>query len=300
VGKKGRRVEKEQAKAKGKEEKPSKRELPPVLLTGSARGALPLRLAAYVQDTDHAGKARVQIVVEIDNGRVQVDKTSVPWRATLDLTILVAGLERAPLVPVDERLSLSLEVKDVGNGWWLVPREVWLPPGVAQVRVFARDTLSKAEGVVTERLVVPDVDQPYLSTPVITDRTLPRPKAGEPARLVPTAERRFGRERPLVCQYEVYSFGGRTLEGVPQLVASYTLERGEGQVVSADAPTPIETDGFHALRRITLSPEKLEAGSYQLVVRVEDRLAQRALTARTQFLIEGEPRAAAPGPPARP
>ena len=282
------------------DEKVGKRELPPSILTGSARGGLPLRLRAHVQETDHAGQVRVQIVVEIDNRRVQVDKATTPWGATLDLTILVAGLHRSPTVPVDERLRLTLAAGDVENGWWLVPRKVWLPPGVTQVRVFARDTLSGAEGVVTERLVVPDVDQPYLSTPILTDRTLPPLKSGEPPRLVPTAQRRFGKARPLLCQYEVFSFGGRTLEGVPQLVASYTLLHGEGQVVSSDTPTPIETDGFRAVRRITLPTEQLAEGPYVLEVRVDDRLAQRSLTAKTPFVIEAGSGADASGPGATP
>ena len=272
---------------KDKDEKLSKRPLSPSILTGSARGSLPLRLAAYVQDTNQVGQARVQIVVEIDNSRAQVDRTSTPWHGELDLTVLVAGLGRAPIVPLDERMKLSLEAKDVDNGWWLLQREVWLPPGVAQVRVFARDVLSKAEGVVTERLVVPDVDAPYLSTPIITDRTLPPLKPGEPSRLVPTARRSFGRQRPLFCQYEVFAFGGLALAGVPQLAASYTLQRPEGQVVSSGALTPIETNGYRAVRRITLPAAQLEEGPYQLEVHVEDRLAQRALNTRAAFVIEG-------------
>jgi hypothetical protein len=279
--------ERRSGKEKEKDKKLSKRPLPPSILTGSARGSLPLRLAAFVQDTNQVGQARVQIVVEIDNSHVQVDRTSTPWRGALDLTVLVAGLARAPIVPLDERLQLSLDAKDVENGWWLVPREVWLPPGVGQVRVFARDVLSKAEGVVTERLIVPDVDQPYLSTPIITDRTLPPPKPGEPPRLVPTGQRRFGKQRPLLCQYEVSAFGGLSLAGVPQLMASYTLQRPGGEVVSSDSPTPIETDGYRAIRRITLSTEHLEEGPYELVVHVEDRLAQRMLTDRASFVIEG-------------
>jgi hypothetical protein len=228
----------------------------------------------------------VQVVLEIDNGRVQIDRSLVPWKATLDLTIMAASLSRAPLVPIDERLQLSLEPGQVASGYWLVPRELWLPPGVSQVRALVRDTATGAAGLVSERVVVPDVDQPYLSTPMISDRTLPSLRAGEPPRLVPTARRVFGRRGPLFCQLEVFVFGGRNLPGSARLSASHSLQRVGGEIVSTSEETPIETDSRHAIRRITLPIEKLEAGRYELTVTVNDALAQRKLRARSTFVVE--------------
>ena len=297
-----RAAEQEQraSEKKDKDKKVAKRPLTPAILTGSARGTLPVRLSSYIQDTDHSGHARLGLAVEIENSHVRVDKTGSPWHAALDLTILVAGLDRPPEVPLDERLNLSLGRNDVGNGWWLIQREAWLPPGVAQVRVLVRDVLSGAEGLVTQRLIVPDVEGPYLSTPILTDRVVPSGKSGEPPRLVPTARRHFEKGRPLFCQYEVYNFGGLALRGLPRLVASYTLQKVGGEVVSSDPPTPIETRGEHAVRRITLPTERLEPGPYLLEVRVEDQLAQRTLTTRADFVMNGPPGEQTPMPVARP
>lgn len=269
-----------------KDEGAGKRPLDTAILTGSARGHLPLRLGAYVGGTNDTGQARVTLVVEIANDHVRVDRSSAPWRAALDLTVMAAGLYRTPEVPIDERLQLSLDASGVAHGWWLVPREIWLPPGVAQVRVLVRDVLSGEQGIVTERLAVPDVTQPYLSTPILTDRTLPPPTPGSPARLVPTLQRRFGRKRQLFCQYEVFSFGGFPVKGLPQLLARYTLLGPGEQVISTSPPTPIETDGRHAVRRITLPSGELEDGAYVLAVEVEDRLARKELTARAPFVIQ--------------
>jgi hypothetical protein len=244
------------------------------------------------------GKARVQVVVEIDNSRVRIDTVPTPWRATLDLTILAAGLDREPLVPSDERLHMSLTAREVASGWWLVPRGVWLPPGVTQLRVFVRDVLSGASGLATLRLVVPDVSEPYLSTPLLTDRVIPAASPNQPPQLVPSAHRRFGGRRPLYCQYEVFTFGGETLRGVPQLFGSYLLQGRDGRVVSSDRPTLIETDSRRAVRRIALPAEGLEEGPYDLVITVEDRLAGHTLTTRVPFVIEGaaeEAQAAQPG-----
>jgi hypothetical protein len=271
-----------------------RRPLDATILTGSARGRLPLRLGAYIGGTNEKGQARVTLAVEIANDHVRVDRSSVPWRAALDLTVMAVGLYRTPEVPIDERLQLSLDASGVAEGWWLVTREVRLPPGVAQVRVLVRDVLSGEQGVVTERLAVPDVTQPYLSTPILTDRTLPPPMPGSPPRLVPILQRRFGRRRQLFCQYEVFSFGGFPVKGLPQLLGRYTLLGPGGQVVSGSPATPIETDGRHAVRRITLPSRDLEEGTYVLAVEVEDRLARKRLMARAPFVVE------APAPPVSP
>jgi hypothetical protein len=243
-------------------------------------------MATYVLDTNGLGSARVQVVVEIDNSRVEVDRAATPWKATLDLTILTAGLYHPPAVPIDERLELTLGPGEVDSGWWLVPREVWLPAGVSQVRVLLRDVGSGFSGLVTQRVEVPDVDQPYLSTPLLTDRTLPPSRAGEPPRLVPAARRRFGRNGPLHCQYEVFSFGGLSLPGVPQLYGAYALEAADGRVVSEEAPTRIETDGDRAIRRLVLPVQALPGGTYTLVVNVQDRLVGRTITSRATFDLD--------------
>ena len=278
------------------EEKRSQRPLAPTLLAGHSRDGLPLRLAAYVRDNDGVGKARVQVVVEIDNSRVRIDRVPTPWRSTLDFTIMAAGLDRGALIPVDERLHMSLNHGEVANGWWLVPRDVWLPPGVTQLRVLVRDVLSGGSGLATLRIVVPDVTEPYLSTPLLTNRALPASKPGEPPQLVPTAHRRFAGSRPLHCRYEVFTFGGETLRGVPQLLGSYLLQGPDGLVVSADQPTLIETDARRAVRRIVLPVEGLDDGRYVLAINVEDRLARHTLTTRVPFVIERgeEPRPAPP------
>jgi hypothetical protein len=162
---------------------------------------------------------------------------------------------------------------------------VWLPAGVSQVRVLVRDAASDALGLVTQRVEVPDVDRPYVSTPMLSDRTLPPLRPGEPSRLVPTARRAFGEREPLYCQYEVHGFGGFALPGVPQLFGGYSLEDGDGRVVSREEPRLIETDGFRAVRRLALPLATLKNGSYALVLSIQDRLAARTLTARATFEV---------------
>ena len=263
----------------------SRRALDPTLLAGRARGALPLRLAAYLADANGAGQARVVVVLEVDNGAVVVSRAATPWRARLDLSIVTAGLHHPPVVPIDERLDLTLGPGDVGNGWWLVKREIWLPPGVSQVRVLVRDVASGAAGLVTQRVEVPDLERPYVSTPMLSDLALPGRQSGEPPRIVPTARRRFGGRDTLYCQYEVHGFGGLGLAGVPQLFGGYRLERPDGSVVLEEAPYKIDLSAHRAVRRVALPLAGLADGDYSLVLTIQDRLAGLTMSRRVAFEV---------------
>ncbi|PYQ46386.1 MAG: hypothetical protein DMF78_26470 [Acidobacteria bacterium] len=234
-----------------------------------------------------AGGARVQVVVEVDGSRLQIDKTAAGSKAALELTILAVARDRPTVLPLRESLDIGRRPEDVA-GWLALFREVRLPPGVAQVRATLRDRAGGATGTVTARVEVPDIDAPYLSTPLLTDRTQPPLVPGEPPRLVPTALRRFTHGRPLHCQYEVFGFGGRDMPGVAQVAGGYTLQAEDGRVIEMVPPTLIATDGTRVVRRITIPTERLEPGAYELLLSVEDRLARRAFSARAAFVVEAE------------
>jgi hypothetical protein len=145
-----------------------------------------------------------------------------------------------------------------------------------------------AAGTVTARIEVPDVEAPYLGTPLLTDRTQPPLVPGDAPRLVPTARRLFPQGRALRCQYEVFGFGGRDMPGVPQVTGGYTLQAADGRVIETVSPTLIGTDGHRVVRRITLPTTRLGPGSYELLLNIEDRLARRTFSAREAFAVEAE------------
>ncbi len=256
-------------------------------LAGGERDAIPLRMALSLQGPDGAGGARVQVVVEVDGSSLQVDPTATGARAALELTILAVARDRPTVLPLRETIDIGLAPKEVAD-WWAFFREVRLPPGVAQIRTTVRDRAGTATGTVTARMEVPDIEAPYLSTPLLTDRTQPPLEKGEPPRLVPTALRRFARGRAIHCQYEVFGFGGRDMPGVPQVAGGYTLQAADGRVISVVPATLIATDGRRVVRRITLPTEQLEPGGYELVLSVEDRLSKRAFSAREAFVLDGD------------
>ena len=264
-------------------------------LAGGARDILPVRLAASLQAPDGAGKARVQMVMEVDGSRLRLEEAPQGAKAALELTVLAVARDRPTVVPLGETINVALTSKK-GAEWWTFVREVLLPPGVAQIRATVRDHAGAAAGTVTARIEVPDVEKPYLGTPLLTDRTQPPLVRGDAPRLVPTARRRFTQGRPLHCQYEVFGFGGRDMPGVPQVAGGYTLQAADGRVIDLVAPTLIGTDGHRVVRRISLPTARLEPGAYELLFDVQDRLARRTFSAREAFVIEPEtpPAPAAP------
>jgi hypothetical protein len=223
------------------------------------------------------------MVVEIDGAQVKAAETSGGAKARLELSILAVSRDQPKVLPFGQTIDLRLGPSD--KGWWALFRQVRLPPGVAQLRVRVRDRASGAQGAVAQRIEIPDVESPYLSTPLVSDATQPPREAGEPPQLVPQARRTFPAHGTLYCQYELFSFGGRDMPGVARVRGGYTLSRSTGEVVTTTAPTPIVTDGSRVVRRLALPLAELEPGSYELVLTVEDQLAQRTLTARERFEV---------------
>jgi VWFA-related protein len=272
------------AKKKGGNDKTAARDLPSDLMAGIAGGSLPVRMTSYLQGPDGRGAARVLIALEFDGNKVRVDPTPAGGKATLDLAILAVQRDQPKVIPLDQAIELTLRKSDVG--WWALFREVRLPPGIAQIRTVVRDRGTGALGSVSQRIAVPDVEAPYLSTPLITDRTLPSKEAGDPPLLVPSASRRFVAGRSLFCQYELFSFGGQSLRGVVQVAGGYVLERSSGEVVSQAPPSAIATDGNRVVRRLMFPADRLGPGAYDLLVTVEDLLGQRTLSTKESFVIE--------------
>src|SRR4029453_12120799 len=135
---------------------------------------------------------------------------------------------------------------------------------------------------------VPNIDAPYLSTPLLALRTQPPASAGEPPRLVPTASRRFPARGTLFCQYELFGYAGLQRPGIPRVTGGYTLTSDEGRVAEQAMPTPIATDGQRVVRRLALPLDRLAPGGYTLTLAGEGQRAGRRLSARESFTVEAD------------
>jgi VWFA-related protein len=244
---------------------------------------IPLRVASYLKSPDGAGGATVLMVIEVDGDRVRTAETAGSEIARLELSILAVSRDQPKVLPLAQTVEMKLRPQD--KGWWAFFREVRLPPGVAQLRVRVRDTASGTQGAVAQRVEIPDVEAPYLSTPLLADATQPPREKGEPPQLVPTARRTFAAPGTLYCQYELFMFGGRDLPGVPRVTGSYTLSRASGETIASAPPTPIAGDGTRIVRRLAWPLAGLAPGAYDIVLTVEDHLANRTFTSRERFEV---------------
>jgi VWFA-related protein len=279
------------SKPTGREKGPSKgptRPLDPAVMTSGADDRIALRVAPYVLEADQRGLARVLVALEVDTSTVGFEGGGGRRRATLDLTILGLSRDQPRLFPIDERMTLDLEGQAAG-GWMTLSREVRLPAGVSQVRVLVRDVTTARAGTVTQRLVVPDLDRPYLATPVLTDR-INTSRGGSPT-LVPVAHRRFRPDGWLYCMYEVFGLTDSQGNATMRVAGGYLLQAAGGRVVTAAAPTPIAVAlGGHVIRMLALPLRGLEEGDYELVLEVVDQGSGRRLDAHERFTVEREAR----------
>jgi VWFA-related protein len=274
-----------QTDKKGRSKEP-KRPLDPAVMASGADDTIALRVAPYVLEADKTGLARVLVALEVGTSTIPAG-AGERHQATLDLTIVGLSRDQPRLFPVSERMKLDLEGTAVG-GWLTLSREIRLPAGVAQVRVVVRDVATGRAGTVTQRLVVPALDQPYLATPILTDR-IETPRGGSP-RLVPLAPRRFRPAGRLYCVYEVFGMTDREGRATTQVAGGYTLQAEGGRVVSATPPTPIAVDlGGRIVRLLALPLAGLEKGNYELTLEVVDKASGRSLVTHEAFALDAAP-----------
>jgi VWFA-related protein len=270
---------------KGRSKEP-KRPLDPAVMASGADDTIALRVAPYVFEADKTGLARVLVALEVGTSTIPAG-AGERHQATLDLTIVGLSRDQPRLFPVSERMKLDLEGTAVG-GWLILSREIRLPAGIAQVRVVLRDVATGRAGTVTQRLVVPALDQPYLATAILTDR-IDMPRGGSP-RLVPLAHRRFRPRGHLFCSYEVFGMTNASGEATTQVAGGYTLQAEGGRVVSAAPPTPIAVDlGGRVVRLLALPLAGLEKGNYELTLEVVDKASGRSLVTHEAFALDGAP-----------
>ena len=163
-------------------------------------------------------------------------------------------------------------------------RVLRLPAGVAQVRALVRDVASGLGGAVTQRLELPALDEPFLATPILTDRMIAFP--GQSPRFVPVAYRRFKLQGFLYCSYEVVGMTNASGQATTHVTGGFTLRGSAGQIVRQAQPTPIAVALGGKLRRMLILPlAGLEAGQYDLVLDVVDEGTGRTLQSHEPFVL---------------
>jgi VWFA-related protein len=278
-------------KGAGQKDKGPKRPLDPAVMTAGADETIPLHMSSYVMEADKNGLARVLVAFEV--AASSLTPSASGRKVALDITVVGVARDQAKTYPLDERAEFDVDPKSAG-GWLSLTRDLRMPPGVAQVRVLVRDAATGRAGTATERLVVPPVDRPYLSTPVLTDRIVRAP--GSAPRLIPAAKHEFRPEGHLFCMYEVFGMTNPRGQATATVEGGYALRAVSGRPISAAPPTPIDLalEG-RVIRMLAIPLDGLAAGDYQLVIDVVDKASGRTLQAEEFFSL----RRPAPSPAGR-
>jgi VWFA-related protein len=270
---------------KAKSDKPKTREEPkdkgldPMVLASGDRADIPLRLVPYVFDSPAKGLARVITVLDVDASTL----TPPASGGKVELELILLGVSRADgrVYKVHDRVEATAR-RAATESWWTFSRELRLPTGVSQVRALVRQVGTARAGSVTERLEVPSLDGPRLSSPILSDRLEPTADGRQSPVLL--AHRAFAPEGRLYCQYEVFGITGETV-----VEAGYSLRRADGSVVREAAPTPIaRSSSGRLVRMLGLGLEGLDEGTYRLVLKARSAGSGSTLTAEEPFILSGE------------
>jgi VWFA-related protein len=256
----------------------------------------PLRMTHFVGDEAMLGKAKVEIVTEVDLGALNLEASEGRYLGGVEFLLVAAERETGDLYRYDQKIELKLLPATRDNllkTGFPIRREFTLRPGTYQAKLVARDMRSGRVATVVHEFEVPALTEFRTSTPVLTDD----PDAGAGAEGVAKVARRAFGPGQLFCQVEVYG-AQKDGAGVPRVGMGYVLRGGDGQVVSRIEPTPINPTSIGKLSRVVrLDLEKAAPGDYELVMAFMDMVAGKMIEVREAFSVV--PEAQAPAASAR-
>ncbi len=244
-------------------------------------GAVPLRLASYVQGPAPSAAGRTSVLLE-----AELDPAGLG--STVE-TLAVVVPETGEPVRKERTLPVKATRTDPqGSPWAGLEQEFALAPGSYEARFVVRDPQSGRVGSVRQRLVVPDVESLRTSTPVLTD-LLEEVQGGQlPVML---ARRHFAPGTKLFGMFEV--FGAASSPQGPKVTVGYALRGTDGKAVATKPPSPLPPGPEGDLTQTLVVPlEKIPQGRYELVLQIRDEVAGKTLE-RTESFVVGDPAAVA-------
>jgi VWFA-related protein len=249
--------------------------------------ALPLRMTHFVGDEVMRGKAKVDVVTEVDLGALDLEARGGRYLGGVEFLLVAAQRETGETFRYDQKIELKLlpATRDrLLETWFPVSREFLLPPGGYQAKIVARDMRSGRVATVVHRFEVPELAGFRTSTPVLTDAA-PERGAGSEGQLAKVARREFPQGRPLFCQVEVYG-AQKDGSGMPRVGMGYLVRGADGRILTRLDPTEILPTSLGKLSRVVrLGLEKAPPGDYTLVMAFLDMVSGKMLELTEPFSV---------------
>jgi VWFA-related protein len=245
----------------------------------------PLRMTHFVGEEAMLGKAKVEIVTEVDLSALSLEASDGRYLGGVEFLLVAAERDTGDVYRYDQKLDLKLlpATRDTLLRTGLpIRREFTLQPGIYRAKLVARDMRSGRVATVVHEFEVPALGEFRTSTPVLTDD--PDAGAGAEGGVAKVARRTF-EPGQIFCQVEVYG-AQKDGSGMPRVGMGYVLRDTAGQVVSRIEPTPIRPTSIGRLSRVVrLDLEKAAPGDYELVMAFMDMVAGKMVEVRETFSV---------------
>jgi VWFA-related protein len=250
-------------------------------------GTIPLRMTHFVADETSLGKARVEVVAEVDLRALELEERDGRYVGGVEFLLVSAQRETGESFRYDQKVELKLlpaTRERLRKTWFPIRREFELRQGSYQAKIVVRDKRSGRVGTVVHRFDVPDLAEFRVSTPVLADS---RRQDGEgvEGEVLPVARREFEQGEELVCRFEVYG-AQKDGSGTPRVDMGYLVRRADGSVLKGVAPVEIRPTSLGKLLRLfRFGLQAAQPGNYELVMVFYDHLARKSLELTEPFSV---------------
>jgi VWFA-related protein len=252
-------------------------------------GTIPLRMTHFVGAETVLGKARVEVVAEVDLRAVDLEPKEGRYLGALEFLLVTAQRESGELFRYDQRIDLKLlpaTREKLRRTWLPIRREFELQPGGHVAKIVVRDGRSGRVATVSHRFDVPALGEFRVSTPVLADADGAAP--GPESRVLPVARRAFEQGEEIACRFEVYG-AEKDRSGMPRVAMGYALRGADGSVVKQVEPTEILPTSLGELSRLfRVGLRATPPGDYEFVMAFVDRLSGKNLVLKEPFSVLAE------------
>jgi len=250
---------------------------------------VPLRMTHFVREETALDEARVFVAADVDIRRLGFQEKDGQSLAALQYLLVAFHRDSGRVFRFDQNLELRLppEIRgELSRTWLPIVHELELPSGRYRAKIVVRDNTTGRLGTVIHDFEVPDLKPFHASTPVLSDLRESAEDGKQGDRLAITARRDFPQGASLFCQLDVYRAVKEETSGLPRVSMSYEVRRGDGALLTRDAPSLIVPTPTGALSRmIGFSLENASPGDYQLLMRIKDQLSGNTLELREPFKV---------------
>ena len=250
---------------------------------------LPLRMTHFVGDEAMIGKAKVEVVTEVDLRALELQASGGRYLGGVEFLLVAAHRETGEFYRYDEKVELKLlpATRDRLRKTWLpIRRDFELQAGGYQAKIVVRDMRSGRVATVVHDFDVPDPGAFRVSTPVITD--VQERGDGPEGAAAKLARRQFEQGQMLLCQFDVYG-ADKDGSGMPRVAMGYVVKGVDGSMVTGVDPAEIRPTSVGKLSRaFRFGLEATPPGDYELVMILYDRLSGKSLELREPFSVLAE------------